>query len=184
MVYILIVINFILIGLVYFSFKNRLKPPKIPINSKDFPDVNLREIRWGDSDDHNQNVLDIINLVISEEWEYKIDSGSRKLLKYEKEDLFLSIEFKVSENENDSNKFKVDLNSFEFSKGYKTLFRLYFDSKNQDLNVKKLVHNCYYQYLLENRRKSESRLNNSQDELDQILINVKRDRRIDDILKK
>jgi RNase adaptor protein for sRNA GlmZ degradation len=120
MIYTLIAINFMLICLVYFSFKDRLKPKENP--------------------EHNQNVIDIINLVTSEEWVYDIDNSSLKTLKFEKGELNLNIHFTISKNEND-NKFTVELSSFTFRKGFMSLFRLDFDSKNQDLNVKKLVHN-------------------------------------------
>ena len=173
----------------YFYFNSKLNPKlKLDIN---YPKVIVRPFEFTDLDDFETSVMDILNLTISEKWDVDMNYHYGDQMIISKGDLTLLITYDKKEELDYS--FKISFRSFKFGKGYtnNTFFKeciISFynsDVKNKNLtkNINKYSHNFVYNNMVNIREKTKLEVLKKKSKLNDILLPITRDRRIDEILK-
>lgn len=192
----LIIVTLILVALsfIYFESKFRkMSKQEIEIDVE-YPKSIINPFDFTDLDDFETTVLDILNLAINEEWDFSVGYPGRNNILFITDELSLLIEY---EKVDSGDKFNINFLRFEIGEEYdhkyrwivKKLMSFRFGSISKShpkliKNLNRFIHHYVYQDMINLRESSKTNIMEKKSKIDQILISTKRDRRIDDILKK
>lgn len=206
MIYLIIVISILTLSILgvflYFHDKfkelessgKKLEEPLSLINLE-YPKSIVRPFQFYDLDDFEATIIDILNLVTGEGWSYKIGTkydNHRLTIQRGDAALLLSYRFEVT-----GDNFKAEFTSFEFGTGYDPAYEwlrnrsidfrastIEKTHKNLTKSINQFIHQVEYNYMVDEREKTKSNILEQKSILDIILTPIRRDRRINDILKK
>jgi hypothetical protein len=189
----LVLLNFILlIGVFFYLFKKEGEKHILSIDL-DYPKSIVKPFEFKDLDDFETSIIDILNLVINENWKSDLGYYHYHYLLLTNGNIDLLIKFDKVES---GDKFEVSFNGFDFGGKYDYEYRLMFnpiinfresslkDHKNLKKVLNKFIHHYVYNNMLDIRNSTKLEIFNKKSKLDEILISVRRNRRIDDILNK
>jgi hypothetical protein len=160
----------------------------------EYPKSIIKPFEFKDLDDFETSILDILNLVITEGWQYQMGYDYNHQLIFTKDKVTLLLEYRKEENRT-SNEFKISFSNLDLGEGYdqkhkwvldKVIsFRAHLIEKThpklmKDLN--KFIHHYDYQDMVKERESSKKSIMEKKSKLDEILASIHRDRRIDEIL--
>jgi hypothetical protein len=192
MIYVLLVL---IVGIViYFEWK--FKKIQTPIDEKiniDYPNTIIKEFKFEDLEDAPSYILDLINLVISENWTYTYVYRYSDGYLFTKGDMGLLINYSREDNKG---KFKSRFSRIELGKYYDHHYGWFSESifyykrndnksfKNVNESIDNLIHHSIHNEMVKKYQNDKEYAIEQRNKLDEILISVRRDRRIDDILNK
>lgn len=197
MIYLLIPV---LIGFfLYFEFKIRKisKSPSMPLDIN-YPKSIIQEFCFEDLEDSEQYIIDLINLVISEKWNILRKYSMGGFYLFTKDDLGLVIYYTQKVDKNGKT-FTTKFNRLEFGKirqrktkkQYAVFDEYIFTHKRSGKNFKKsnsiidnLLHQCIYNDMVDNYNITKEKTLKIKSKLDDILIQIIRDRKLNNLLDK
>lgn len=191
MIYVLLLL---IIGITIY-FEKKIKNIQNPIIDKinmDYPNTIINEFKFEDLDDSQEYILDLINLVICEKWTYTYQYRYDEGYLFTKGDMGLLITYSRSENKG---KFSANFSKIELGQKYDYQYNWFGESifrydrvndksfKKVNNSIDSLIHHCIHNEMVKRYQETKKVAIEKKNVLDNILLSIRRDRRIDDILK-